>query len=431
MTPALGRRRFLAAAGAAATTTALGGCAGLTGGYAPDGLVVHSQLGGNAPGAPAWARASDAFRRQNPHMPLKVLTNADDLQQVYETAKLAGKEADVVLVNLWDKALAWTDVGATVPVNRYLDAWGLRDRVIGAPLREWTDKRGRIQGFPFLRTNWPVVFNEKLLHSAGVAEIPRTHDALIDAAKKLRRKRITPVAIGGNDWSGQKLLLQIMQAYVRADEAKHVMASGDFSGSPGARRGIELFVELRDAGVFGEDAQGVTSDLMTTQVATEKAASASLMSSAMAKIPNGPARHMTVGGFPVPGDAVYPKPTIMRANASQGIWVSPNGERKIERVERFVRFMYSEETVRTFVHGGRDVALHTDALSTGFPLVAQGQRLGEGEDSPVSEVVCPDIHIPAAVTQPLIQATGTAFGPGAGARKVRTAMEHAYRSTDT
>lgn len=433
MPPALNRRRFFAAATAAGSVLsapALTGCVSLTGSEEPEGLVVHSQLGGNAPGAAAWARASATFRRDNPRIPLKVLTNADDLQQVYETSRLAGKEADVVLVNLWDKALAWTQVGATVPVGKYLDSWGLRDRVLEAPLKEWTDKHGRLQGFPFLRTNWPVVFNETLLHRAGADGVPRTHDELLTAAKKLRGKGISPVAIGGNDWSGQKLLLQIMQAYVPAEEAKAVMADGDFSGSAGARRGIELFVELRDAGVFADNAQGVTSDLMTTQIGTQKAAIASLMSSAMAELPASAAKHLTVGGFPVPDDAVYPKPTIMRANASQGIWVSPNGERKLERVEKFVRFMYSPRTIGTFVAGGRDVALRTGARSTRYPLVAQGQELGEGADSPVSEVVCPDIHIPAAVTQPLIQATGTAFSPGTGARQVRTAMEKAYRSTD-
>lgn len=428
MFPVRSRRRFLVSA-AAVAAPALTGCASLTGEGAPNGLVVHSQLGGNAPGAAAWAHAATTFRKTYPDTPLKVFSNGDDLQQVYETAKLAGKEADVVLVNLWDKALAWTEVGATVPVDRYIDAWGLRERVLKAPLQEWTDHKGRLQGFPFLRTNWPVVFNETLLHRAGVDRVPRTVDALLAAARKLRRTGISPVTIGGNDWSGQKLLLQIMQSYLPADEAKQVMAAGDFSGSSGARRGIELFVELRDGGVFGNDAQGITSDLMTTQIGTGQAAMASLMSSAMGDIPERAARQLTVGGFPVPGDAVYPKPTVMRANASQGIWVSPNGARKPERLERFVRFMYHPQTVRTFVRGGRDVALRTDALSTGYPLVADGQRLGEGPDSPVSEVVCPDIHIPAAVTQPLIQATGTAYRHGTGARAIRLAMERAYRST--
>lgn len=57
-------------------------------------------------------------------MKIKNLVNGDDLAQVYETSRLARKEADVVMVNLYDKTLAWTDVGATVDVKPYLDDWG-------------------------------------------------------------------------------------------------------------------------------------------------------------------------------------------------------------------------------------------------------------------------------------------------------------------
>lgn len=423
--PALNRRRFLATAAGGLLAPAVAGCGSLTGGEEPDGLVLHSQLGGSTPGAPAFAEAVATFRKRNPGTPVKVLSNADDLQQVYETSKLAGKEADIVLVNLYDKSLAWTEVGATIPVNAQMKRWGLRERVLEGPLREWTDGEGRLRGFPYLRTNWPVAYNTRLLERAGVEGVPTTVDALLTAAKKLRRKGITPVTIGGNDWSGQKLLLQVMQSYMRAGEAQQVMRTGDFSGSRGARRGIELFVELRKGGVFADSAQGLTSDLMTTQISTEKAAIASMLSSAMGKVPDSTAGHITVGGWPIPDDAVYDKPTVMRANASLGMWVSPNGEQKIDRVERFIRFMYSEETVSRFVRGGRDMALRTDRFSTGYPLVAEGQKLTDDE---VSECVTPDIYVPAAATQPLIQATGIAFSPGSDARKVRGALERAYRS---
>ncbi|WP_019547725.1 extracellular solute-binding protein [Streptomyces sulphureus] len=423
--PALNRRRFLATAAGGLIAPALAGCGSLTSGYEPDGLVLHSQLGGSTPGAPAFAAAVDTFRKRNPRTPVKVLSNADDLQQVYETSKLAGKEADIVLVNLYDKSLAWTEVGATVPVNGHMKRWGLHERVLQGPLREWTDGKGRLRGFPYLRTNWPVAFNTTLLERAGVDGVPTTVDQLLTAAKKLRRKGISPVTIGGNDWSGQKLLLQVMQTYMRPAEAKEVMRTGDFSGSRGARRGLELFVELRKGGVFADSAQGLTSDLMTTQVSTQKAAIASMLSSAMGKVPRSAAEHITVGGWPVPDDAVYERPTIMRANASLGMWISPNGEEKIDRVERFIRFMYSEEIVSRFVHGGRDMALRTDQFSTEYPLVAAGQKLTSDD---VSECVTPDVYVPAAATQPLIQATGVAFSPGSDARKVRTALEKAYRS---
>ncbi|MGP3974137.1 ABC transporter substrate-binding protein [Streptomyces sp. 8N114] len=424
MPTALSRRRFLALTGAGITAPALSACGVLGAGSTADGLSVHSQLGGNAPGAPAWNEAVKLFRQRNPDLPLTALENGDDLQQVYETSKLAGKEADVVITNLYDKSLAWTDLGATVPVGEYMDRWGLRDRVNPSSLAEWTDQKGRLCGFPYVRTNWPVVFNEALLRRAGVDEVPTTVDALIAAAGKLRSRGIGAVTVGGNDWSGQKLFLQIVQTYLKPDEAKEVLASGDFSGSAGARQGIEHFVELRKAGVFVENVRGLSADLMTTQIGTEKAAVASMLSSVLGEVPDEAAGHIRVGGWPVPEDSVHPKPTVMRVNGAHGIWVSPNGRKKPDRVERFVRFMYSPEVVSTFVGHGRDLALSTSTTSARFPLVAAAQRL---TDNDVSEIVCPDTYVPSAANLAVIQATGAAFDRDSGARQVRTALEKAYR----
>ncbi|MFE7171218.1 ABC transporter substrate-binding protein [Streptomyces sp. NPDC057616] len=422
-------RRDLLAAGtglaAAAALPALSGCSSLAAADSdPDTLVVHTQLGTTAPGSPTYLSALDRFRKENPGLKVKNLINGDDLGQVYETSRLARKEADVVMVNLYDKTLAWTDVDATVDVKPYLDTWGLRDRVLPAALSAWTDAKGRVRAFPYFATNWPVAFNRALLDKAGVDEIPTTGDGLIAAARKLRAKGIAPVTVGGNDWTGQKLLAQIIQTFLSQDEARHVYSTGDF-GSRGAREGIEYFTALRDAGVFADKAQGLTSDTMNTQYNTQAAAIQSAMSSALAKVPEDVARHTQVGGWPLADGAAHDRPTIIRAFTLIGFWISPNGVRKIEHVEKFLRFMYRPDTVSRFIkESGRDMALRTDTVSTGFPLVAASQRLGSG----VSEVLLPDVYIPPAATQPLITATSTSFTRGTSAAKVRSVLESAYRS---
>ncbi|MFC8880615.1 extracellular solute-binding protein, partial [Streptomyces ardesiacus] len=254
--------------------------------------------------------------------------------------------------------------------------------------------------------------------------VPTTGDALIAAARRLRAKGIAPVTVGGNDWTGQKLMAQIIQTFLSQEEARHVYTTGDFSGR-GARRGIEYFTHLRDAGVFADKAQGLTSDSMTTQFNTEEAAVQSAMSSALAKVPEKVARHTEVGGWPLADGAAHDGPTVIRAYTLIGFWISPNGVRKIEHVEKFLRFMYREDTVARFVtESGRDMALRTDAVSTGFPLVGAAQRLG----SEVSQVLLPDVYVPPAAAQPLITATSTSFTRGTSAARVRAALESAYRS---
>ncbi|MEU1295789.1 ABC transporter substrate-binding protein [Streptomyces sp. NPDC005840] len=428
MRSSLTRRGLLAAGSglaAAAAVPALSGCSSLAAADSdPDTLVIHTQLGTTAPGSPTYLAALDRFREENPGLAVKNLINGDDLGQVYETSRLARKEADVVMVNLYDKTLAWTDVDATVDVGGYLDDWGLRDRVLPAALSAWTDDKDRLRAFPYFATNWPVAYNRALLDRAGVGAIPTTGDELIAAARKLRAKGIAPVTVGGNDWTGQKLLAQIIQTFLTQDEARHAYSTGDF-GSRGARAGIEYFTTLRDAGVFADKAQGLTSDSMTTQYNTQAAAVQSAMSSALAKIPEDVVRHTEVGGWPVADGAAHEHPTVIRAFTLIGFWISPNGVRKIEHVERFLRFMYRADTVSRFVtEAGRDMALRTDTVSTGFPLVAAAQRLGSG----VSQVLLPDVYVPPSATQPLITATSTSFTRGTSPARVRAALESAYRS---
>ncbi|MFE6183517.1 ABC transporter substrate-binding protein [Streptomyces sp. NPDC056465] len=425
----LSRRGFLAAGSGLAAATALpamSGCTTLASADSDPGtLVVHTQLGTTAPGSPTYTAAVKAFEKENPGLRVKNLVNGDDLPQVYETSRLARKEPDVVMVNLYDKTLAWTEVGATVDVKDHLDDWGLRERVLPAALAEWTDGEGRLRAFPYFATNWPVAFNTHLLDRAGVGSVPTTGDQLIGAARKLRAKGIAPVTVGGNDWTGQKLLAQIIQTFLSREEARQVYSTGDFSGSRGAREGIDYFVTLRDAGVFADKAQGLTSDTMTTQYNTEAAAIQSAMSSALAKVPAKTAGHTEIGGWPLAPGAAHAKPTILRSYTLIGFWISPNGVKKLSTVEKFLRFMYRPDVVARFItESGRDMALVTDTVSKDFPLVADAQRLGDD----VGQVLLPDLYVPPTATQPLITATSTAFTRGTSAASVRSALESAYRT---
>ncbi|GAA1195922.1 ABC transporter substrate-binding protein [Streptomyces hebeiensis] len=424
----LSRRGFLAAGSglaAAAAIPAVSGCSSLASADSDPGtLVVHTQLGTTAPGSATYTAVVKEFHRENPGLRVKNLVNGDDLAQVYETSRLARKEPDVVMVNLYDKTLAWTDVGATVDVRDHLDDWGLRERVLPAALAEWTDGKGRLRAFPYFAANWPVAYNTALLERAGVDSVPTTGDQLIGAARKLRAKGIAPVTVGGNDWTGQKLLAQIIQTFLTPQEARGVYSTGDFSGR-GAREGIDYFVALRDAGVFADKAQGLTSDTMTTQYNTEAAAVQSAMSSALAKVPPKTAGHTEVGGWPLAPGAAHDKPTILRSFTLIGFWISPNGVKKLPAVETFVRFMYRPEVVSRFItESGRDMALVTDTVSKEFPLVAKAQQLG----GRVGQALLPDLYVPPAATQPLITATSTAFTRGTSAASVRSALESAYRT---
>ncbi|HWM36575.1 MAG TPA: ABC transporter substrate-binding protein [Streptomyces sp.] len=393
----------------------------------PDTLVVHSRFAPGTSGAAVYAAAIREFERENPGTEVKNVYSADDIFNVFETARLADKEADVMLVNLYDKSFSWTELGATLPVNKYLKEWNLTSRVRPGALKAWTDSEGRVRGFPWSGFTWPVLFNTRLLAKAGIDETPRTLPDLRKAVKALRAKNITPMAIGGNDWSGQKLLMQIMQGYMEPSVAKRVFAEAGFCAEPQAMRGLRLFAQLRELGLWGKGAQGFTADEMNAEYFSERAAMMSALTSTIAAVPGNVAGRTEVGGFPMPEDGQYSKPSVYTGATSTGIWITPNGREKIGMVERFVKFFYRKDSVQRFVDdSGFQIGLRDQKGSAKFPLVTESNRVSEGDG--VERVVMPDSLVPAAASAPLNRATSIAFSPGASPQKICRALDVAYRS---
>jgi len=94
------------------------------------------------------------------------LTEAGEgLATQYNSDLLAGKGADLMIVNLFDGTSAWLENGASVPVDGYIKQWGL-DKVIQADaLADWSAKTGSgaIQGFPFAGFTWPLWYTRIFL----------------------------------------------------------------------------------------------------------------------------------------------------------------------------------------------------------------------------------------------------------------------------
>jgi len=385
-------------------------------------VLVFLALSGAVSGAQVFSDVVAAYSRANDR-PVALLKNGSDLPIVFETSSLAGKEADIAMVNLQGRTLSWTRLGATIPVQNLLDEWGLRDKIIPEALEEWTDAEGNLRAFPFTRTNWPVSFNTGLLDEAGVG-IPTTSDELIAVADALRSKGIGPVTVGGSDWRGQKMFLQILQGFLTRDEAKKAFSSGKLSEFPGAVAGVEHFVELRDAGVFVDNVQGYTSDSELTQFNTRKAAIVPAMSSALALVPAERAAEVTVGGWPAPSrGGVVAHPTVIQSFNGHGIWISANGAEKLDLLKPFIQNLYTPEVTSEFILGsGRDMSRITDVVSRDFPLVAQASQLTTDQVTPV---MLPDLLIPDAVFEPMIRATAMAYGR-ASADQIIDTFEKAY-----
>lgn len=423
-----------AACGGTATTTGAGGTAttgagGTTAGVGGEAVTLtfqHSEPEANPTGVPLKA-AIEAFQEEFPNITVEENVVAIlDSPEVYETALLAGEPPDIIMINLFGRPLGWLEQEATQPVTALIDEWGLRDRVEDLALDTWTHQNGELQGFPYFGFKWPVWYNRALLEDAGVAELPESTEDLIATTEALGGAGHGGVAVGGSDWSGNKLFWQVIQSYLTNEEAIELFRSGDFSGA-NVRKGIDLFVALRDAGVFVESVEGLTADQMNAQFFDQNAAIMPAGSWAFGGTPEAMVDSVEISGFPIPTDSIWDKPTAYAGFSSSGFWLSPAADEKADAVRSFIEFMYRPEIAASFIEEAglvlalKDVPFDEGAL---HPLLIAA--LTELDDR-VSYVVLPDIYIPVEVLTATERTTSLAFTPGTSTDDIVAGLEGAYR----
>ena len=320
--------------------------------------------------------------------------NTTDIANTYEASKLADEERDLVILNLTPDTSDWLPQGQVVDVSKYLDEWGIKDMIVPEALTFWTQGDNGIAGFPYTGFNWPVWYNTDLLKQAGVNEIPATVDDLIAAATKLRAANIPPMVLGGAEWPVQNFITWMVQQFVKPDEAQQIFSKGGYCASPGAVQGLDLLGKLRDAGVFVDNVQGYTADQMTSAYFNGKAAMMPSGSWSYTEAPPAIAAATQLAGFPLPTGAVYDKPTAFQGH-SNGFFLSPNGEKKIASVEKFIKFMYDQPTLQGWVSEGSQImSVKNDILgsvTSTQPLVVEGHEVS----AKVDYLLLPDSYIPS------------------------------------
>jgi len=395
----------------APTLTACGSDDAESGGGSID--VVTRWTSGNSAAA-AQKRVFDAFTAET-GITINVTEGLETIDDQVENAVAAGKSPDLVIVNLFDKTLGWLDAGVTVPADDYVKDWGLADRMKPDALDEWRVggvAGGELQGLPFSGFSWPLWYNTELLTKAGVTEIPKTTDDLLAAARKLRAAGIGPVAVGGNDWTGQKLFYQVAQSFTDAATMQKVMKEGGYCATPSVVQGIELFTTLRDGGVFVDNAAGLIADDMYASYYSGQSAIMSAGSWAYtesAASGTGIEKKTTLGGFPVPSGSTFQKPTAYQGFTGVGFMITKQGAEPdhIDKVRQLVTKFYAEATVGDFVKDASILPPVTGdfAASATDPLLAQSLKL----DAAVDYAVVPDVWIGSA-SDPIIQVLTGAYG---------------------
>jgi len=192
-------------------------------------------------------------------------------------------------------------------------------------------------------------------------------------------------------------------------------------------KGIDLFAQLRDAGVFVDGVEGLTADQAQAMYMSGAAAIAPLGSWAYTGTDAKLQGTTVLGGLPVRPAARTPSPPRTRARPRPGWWISPNGKKKSDAVEKLVQFMYQPDVLKSMVSGGVVLSTATQVDTSGVtsPLLKQSFTDLPGN---VDYTVMPDTYVPGAVSNPMYRATSIAFTKGNDAKKICAAVDDVYKS---
>ena len=404
-----------------ATAITLAGCqTGGGGGGEDQTLTLHTtMIKGNPMGDVLREQVARFTEESGIEVDIRDVAN-DDSQTVYEADYLAGKEADVVLTNLVGDNQAWVVDGLTMDVAPLIDEWDLGDRISGAAVDAWTNGDGQTSGFAYQSFVWPIWYNQRIFDEAGVA-IPTTYEELVEASAAIRAIGKQPFAVAGGDWPGNNFLTWIGQQYLDADGSVELATNGRFC-DPDAKKGIELIADMVGNGVFIDDVAGYTADTMTSAFFNGDAAMMPSGSWAIANAPEDILENGVLAGFPVVDGGAYEKPTMFFGDTSTGVWISRNGQEKLDLVEQFVKFMFEPETIKAFVEGAEMIPsanVEEGSVTVENPLLAQAVELRTNNDG----IVLWDTITPVGVDT---QATANALYGGASADDTCAALEQIW-----
>lgn len=143
----------------------------------------------NDPEAEEMRAALDAFEQENPGVEVELQTIAwGESRQQFLREAAVGEGPDVVhIAFVWPRDMG--AAGALLPLNDFLEKQPIQggfDDFIATELSVGPD--GNIYGVPWTTDTWAMVYRTDVLEAAGVAEIPRTWEALREASRAIHDK---------------------------------------------------------------------------------------------------------------------------------------------------------------------------------------------------------------------------------------------------
>lgn len=150
------------------------------------------------------------YMASHPNIKIELDSLNTDQQKLKLKTQAAAKEVpDITIVNPSAQMKPFVDAGLLAPLNDVLDQNGLKNTFQSGILDFYTFNNN-VYALPDGNNIAVVFYNKELFSQAGV-EVPKTYEEMVEVAKKLKAKGITPFAIGEKDsWTGSFLFMNIL-----------------------------------------------------------------------------------------------------------------------------------------------------------------------------------------------------------------------------
>lgn len=319
---------------------------------APVTLTIYHNWGkSDAKGAP-MAEIFAGFQAKYPNIKLDTQVYVDsDIPKKVETEFVAGKEPDIVFSNFDPLLGSWVDSGLAIPASKTITQFGLDGRLTQLAIDSWTTDKGQLVAIPLEGTVKGVLYNTKILDAAGVG-IPKTTDELLAAVPKIKAAGYNVFAASPKDDGGKLSWRLFWQGAMTPDELKNFVKQGKLASYPSALTGMNDFFRLKDAGAYPADVAGMSAELEKDMFYTGKAAmwtgGSYYWQEMMDRSPD-MVKYIKPGGFPIPQGSKYTKPIMTSSVTAKGVVVTRNGAKKMDAVEKFVKYFYQPENIVKFV----------------------------------------------------------------------------------
>jgi len=196
----------------------------------------------------------EEYTADHPNVSIEVdALNSSQQVLKLKTQAASNEMPDITVINPGAQMKPFVDGNKLAPLDDILAKDGLRETYLQGVLDYYTFD-GKTYGLAEASDIAFVLYNKELFAQAGV-EVPTTFEEMVEAAKKLRAKGITPMTIGEKEpWTGSFMFMNILLRLAGPDFLNDVNAKKRKFTDPEFVRAIEKLQDFIKAGGFVEGA---------------------------------------------------------------------------------------------------------------------------------------------------------------------------------